>query len=267
MRYNHTKIRYSDFLELPLVKHLIRLTGSNTVKYTLQYVLLFVSFSSSSGPRLTLQTPARSLPHIIHNHWISLGSIHLHPKCRLLQEPSAPPSGDIPSQSPPEPPQLPQYGLRRARGEGAVGGPAPSGQLEDPVEGPTVQLPLLSTQLRLSQLPLHLLFSWPFSQPPSQEPLPSQELLSRPTLPAQRGRSDRGRGDGCGHRQQSKSRQQCGPYSRVCVHKIQPATNISAIIGAARRHRTLPLSWYPRERLQGSHTGPDAQQLHHQHSL
>lgn len=156
--------------------------------------------SSHSGPRFTLQTPTGSLPHIIHNHRIDLGSVHFHPKCRLPQEPSAPPPGDVPSQSPPAPPQLAPPGLWRAGGKGAVGGPAPPGQLEDPVEGPPVQLPLLFTQPGLSQLPLHLLLSWPFSQLQPQEPLPQQGLVFCPILPAQCGRSDWGRGDGCGHR-------------------------------------------------------------------
>lgn len=225
------------------------------------------SFPSSSGSRRTLQTPAWSLPQTICYQWISLGSIHLHPERSLLQEPSASPSGDIPSQSPPDPPQLPPSGLRGPGRAGAVDWQALPGQLDDPVEGPSVQLPLLPTQPGLSQFPLHLFLPWPFSQPPSQEPLPQQEPLPCPTLPPQRGRFNWRWGDRCGHRGQSKSRQQCGPHSGVGIHQIQPATDFSPVIGATRRPGTLPVSWHPRVCLQGSHTGPDSKQLHHQHSL
>lgn len=214
--------------------------------------------SSCPGPKFPLQ-------HIIHR--ISLSSFHLHPKCHLPQEPPAPPTGDIPSQAPPEPPQLPFPGLRGARREGALGGAVPPRQLEEPVEGPPVGLPFLFTQPGHRLLALHMLLSGPHPEPPSQEPLPQQELLSRPTLPAQRGRSDRGGGDRCGHWHQSEPWQRRGPLSGVCVHKTKLATNISAAVGAARRHQPLPLSWYSRKPLQGSHSGPDSKRLGLQRSL
>lgn len=135
------------------------------------------------------------------------------------------------------------------------------------MEGSPVWLPLLPPQPGLSQLPLHLLLPRPFSQPPSQEPLPQQEPLPHPTFPAQRGRSDWSGGDGCGHRGQSKSRQQCGPLSGVCVHQIQPATDLSAVICTTGGHLALVLSQHFRERLQGSHAGSDSKQPEHQHSL
>lgn len=155
------------------------------------------SFLFFSGSRFTLQTSKGSLPH---HHWINLSSSHHHQSLRLPQEPSAPPPPcDVPSQSPPEPPHPHDSCLRRAAGEGAVGGPAAPGCLEDAVEEQPVQLPLLFTQPGLSQLPLHLFLPWTLPQPTSQEPLPPQEQLFHPFLPAQCGRSDRGGGDRRGH--------------------------------------------------------------------
>lgn len=143
----------------------------------------------------------------------------------------------------------------------------PPGQLEEPVEGPPVGLPFLSAQPGHGLLTLHMLLPGPARQPSPQEPLPQQEPLPRPSLPAQRGRSDRGRGDQRGHWHQSEPRRQRGPLGGVGVHKTQPAANVPAAVGAARGHGPLPLAGYSRKPLQGSHSGPDSKQPHQQRSL
>lgn len=134
------------------------------------------------------------------------------------------------------------------------------------MERPPVRLSFLSAQPGHGLLALHVLLPRPAGQPSPQEPLLQQELLPGPALPPQRGHSDRGGGDQRGHWHQSEPRRQRGPLGGVRVHKTQPATNISAAVGAARGHGPRPLPGYSRKPLQGSHSGPDSKQPRQQRS-